>query len=146
MNQHGELLNPAFRLGPEVEVYRLTSRRGDITDEGFFKPSAFYRRRDDYDGVSVQIASECQLDDEVGMVDAPLTKLKGILSILVQEIRDVRVSHYELDVVARPDVSPSEAVVTNIPFRDEDEESAERIAELLADERRLIWIRESNPS
>lgn len=143
MNRQDEPIDTTLRLSSETEVYRLASKRDDVHEDGYLNPSAFYRRRDkDVTGVSVQIAKESPRDDEGALVDPPIRPY-AFVSLLVQDIVDIRVEHYELDVIARPNISSSEAEIVNIPYRHENPGAAERIADLLADRRPLLWERKS---
>ena len=144
MNEQSEPVDPALRLDPEVEVYRLLTRASDMTD-GKVQPSAFYLRKNRdgiiENGISVQIAGKCQLDAEVGMKNAPVSGIRAIVSLLVREVKEIRVVPYELDVIACPDVSTSEAIIINVPHKDENLEAAERIADLLANQRSPFWLK-----
>lgn len=127
-------------LACSVIVYRLARARKEIEDDGTFKVSAFYRR-DDEDGLSVQIASRVERDERNGINPCPIGKCYGIATLHAGHIRNTHVDETSLDVIPIPDISDSEAEIIGVPCYNDDPFRAERFADLLADQARPLWQR-----
>ena len=93
------------------------------------------RRKDD-DGISMALIDwfpDCPAELEEHINAATGLTCHGLLSLLTGHVRDLR-----LDVVAD---SATHANITGLPFRDDDEVEAERLADDLLAIARLRWCR-----
>jgi hypothetical protein len=118
---------------PEDEiVYRALRGRWANENTAEVYPLAYMRRRQkDPDGLSVEIASSCTLEN----VGSGLLKCHGAISLRVGDIRKLG-----FDVIQD---GPTHAVITGLPYEDEIP-AAERASRLLVRISRLEWVRTKN--
>ncbi len=110
-------------------VYRALLRKQWIDeDTGRVKPQAFFLRKNrNEQGLSVNIASVCSPEQ----CATKFTNCYGVASLYVGRVRDLG-----LDVV--PD-SPSHANIIGLPYREDEPDTAVRLALLLAKQSRIQW-------
>lgn len=113
-------------------LYRLLTKGLWIDPDGGIAPGAFYRRPDE-EGISVFIAATCSLDEAKSV----LNEVKGIATLHTGRIRDIGLE-------AAPDpIDARHAEIVGVPSRDDDEGLATYYADLLAEQARLVWKRQS---
>lgn len=131
------MTEPSFHNTIEFEplpcsaiVYRALLRKQWIDeDTGTVKARAYFLRQEKNEqGLSVRIASACSPKQ----CAARFTNCYGVASLHVGRIRDLG-----LNVV--PD-SPSHANIIGLPYKEDDPATAERLADLLAQQSRIIWL------
>lgn len=96
------------------------------------RSAAFIRRpKKDVDGLSVNLASACTIDDVCGNLDP----CHGVISLHTGRIRDIGLN-VEQD-------TPRHANITGVPYQEGAEANiaaAERLALLLAEQSRIQWL------
>ncbi|MEG4588833.1 hypothetical protein QUA54_26995 [Microcoleus sp. MOSTC5] len=107
-------------------VYRALLRRQWI-DEANLVVSSAYLLRANEPGLSVTIASVCSPEQ----CAAKFNYCYGVASLQVGQIR-------ELGLDAVPD-SASHAQIVGLPYVTDDRDTAERLADLLAERSRIVW-------
>lgn len=108
-------------------VYRALLRKQWVNrNDGFVQYNAYLLRKNE-SGLSVRIEGACSPSE----CAARFRNCYGVASLQVAFIRELG-----LDVV--PD-SPSHAQIIGLPSREDDFESAVRLARLLAQQSRLVW-------
>jgi hypothetical protein len=110
-------------------VYRAMRNRSWINrGEGVVSPAAFVRRSSDTDGLSVNLATVCTIED----VRKKLTTCHGVISLHTGRIRDIT-----LDIQQD---SYDHANIVGVPYQHENPVEAERLAGLLAKQSRIQWL------
>lgn len=111
-------------------VYRALLRRQWIDEETekIERSAYFLRKNKNEQGLSVRIASACTPQ----RFAAQFRNCYGVVSLHVGRIRDLG-----LDVV--PD-SPSHAQIVGLPYREDDRPKADRLARLLTNQSRIVWL------
>lgn len=110
-------------------IYRAMRNRSWLNrGEGVVSPAAFVRRLNDRDGLSVNLATVCTVEE----VRHKLTTCHGVISLHVGRIRDIA-----LDVQQD---SYDHANIVGIPYQQENPVEAERMAGLLAKQSRIQWL------
>jgi hypothetical protein len=117
-------------LSCDAIVYRtLIKRRWINEDTGEVLPDAFFRRKERNEiGVSVDIATaitpaECT---------SRFKKCNAVASLHVGRVRDLG-----LDIIQD---KPTHANIMNLPYREDDPPTAERLAGMLAKQSRIIRV------
>jgi hypothetical protein len=113
-------------------VYRAMLRKQWIDKRNnYVTPAAFIRRPKadgrDSKGLSVDLAHQCTIDEVRGNFNSCF----GIVTLHVGHIRDV-----ELDVIQD---TPKHGNITGLPYQEDNEAEAERLAGLLAKQARIVW-------
>lgn len=102
-------------------VYRMIpSNAGWIEEDGTLDPAIFYRKRRDWDGVSLATSIRAGLD----IMKRFHRPVEGALSLHVGWVRNIEL----LDVKKTAD---THAVITGLPYSDNDPKEAERLADRL---------------
>jgi hypothetical protein len=118
----------------ECILYRAMRKATWIDEEtGLVKADAFIRRSrangNDADGLSVNVVQLCTLEECIGT----LRKCHGVATLHAGRIRGI-----SLDV--EPDHEDNKhALITGLPYPEDDSALAERLAGLLAIQARLVW-------
>jgi hypothetical protein len=117
------------RLEDEATVYRALLRKQWIdATAGSVELDAFYLRKNKNEiGLSVNLASVYTPEQ----CAARFQTCYGVASLVVGQVRQLG-----LDVVAD---SPSHANILGLPYREDNRELADRLAELLAQQAILSW-------
>lgn len=111
-------------------VYRtLIKRRWINEDTGEVLPDAFFRRKERNEiGVSVDIAAAITPAECTGR----FKKCNAVASLHVGRVRDLG-----LDIIQN---KPTHANIMNLPYRENDAPTAERLAGMLAKQSRIIRV------
>lgn len=109
-------------------VYRALLRKQWIDETSDLVLLFAYLLRPNEPGLSVTIASVCSPEQ----CAAKFNNCYGVASIQLGQIR-------ELGLDAIPD-SDSHAQIVGLPYVTDDRDRAERLADLLAERSRLVWI------
>ena len=129
MNDKSSSSDSEFEPLPESAiVYRALLRRQWIDETSDLVLLFAYLLRPNEPGLSVTIASVCSPEQ----CAAKFRNCYGVASIQVGQIR-------ELGLDAVPD-SASHAQIVGLPYVTDDPDRAERLADLLAERSRLVWI------
>ncbi len=129
MNDKSSSSDSEFEPLPESAiVYRALLRRQWIDEANNLVLSSAYLLRANEPGLSVTIASVCSPEQ----CAAKFKNCYGVASIQVGQIRKLG-----LDLVAD---SASHAQIVGLPYVTDDRDRAERLADLLAERSRLVWI------
>ncbi|NER35921.1 MAG: hypothetical protein F6J93_18360 [Oscillatoria sp. SIO1A7] len=117
-------------LGDGEIVYRALLRKQWLDrNTGEVSPDAYFLRKSKNEqGLSVRMASACTPEEFA----ARFRNCYGIASLKVGGIRSLG-----LDVI--PD-SPSHAQILGLPYREDDRNRADRLAELLAKQSSIVWL------
>ncbi|MBD2772303.1 hypothetical protein [Iningainema tapete] len=118
------------QLSEDAIVYRALLRQQWIDEEtGMVISDAFFLRKiKNEQGLSVNIANVCSPEQ----CAARFKNCYGVASLVVGDIRELG-----LDVVRD---SPSHANIVGLPYREDKRALAEKFAELLAKQSRIIWL------
>jgi hypothetical protein len=119
---------PFDSLADSAIVYRALLRRQWIDETSDLVSLFAYLLRPNEPGLSVTIAKVCSPEQ----CAAKFKNCYGVASIQVGQIR-------ELGLDAIPD-SDSHAQIVGLPYVKDDRDRAERLADLLAERSRLVWI------
>jgi len=111
-------------------LYRLLTKASWLSQDGDVALAAFYRRDVD-DNISVFKSSTCSLEEAQ-------TKMRGVKAIVT--LHAGRVRDIGLYVVADLD-DPQHAEILGIPLEEDDSDSANYYADLLAEQARIAWRR-----
>jgi hypothetical protein len=129
--------DPAFPPLPcNAIVYRAVLRKNwidkhanQVTSAAFFRRIPSDEVEGDPNGLSAGIAANCSVDE----FREGFRACYGILSLHVGRMRDIGLDVHQDE--------PQHANITGLPYREEDELHAERLAGLLAQQARFVWQR-----
>jgi hypothetical protein len=122
---------PLLSLPCTTIVYRLITKVSWIDPDSHQVQGAAFQRRPDEDGLSVFITDRCSLDEAINS----LGRVRAVATLHVGRIRNLG-----LNVV--PDLDDARhAEIVNMPLESEDPDQASHLAQLLAEQSRIIWTR-----
>ena len=116
-------------LSCDAIVYRILRKRWINKDTGEVLPDAFFLRKEQNEvGVSVDIATACTPAE----CASKFKKCNAVASLHVGRVRDLG-----LDIIQD---TPIHANIMNLPYREDDPATAERLAGMLAKQSRIIRV------
>lgn len=112
-------------------VYRLITRASWIDPDSQRVQAAAFQRRPDEDGLSVLITDRCSLAEAINA----LSRVRAVATLHVGRIRD-------LGLLVSPDPTDEKhAEIVRMPFESEDPDQASYLAQVLAEQSRIVWSR-----